>query len=283
MAVMIGGVVSARAQVAILDSAATKEFMRRHYSGCVAPTFYLPDGEEYQRYFRGWEFVVQEMGFEYQIITDEQLTAEGLAPFDVLILSNIASLDIEATRAVHHWVTSGGKLLATFGTGYTSTIDDPREADRLKRQKGATFGLHQLWHDPMSKAFGSTMVGGAVNVRIGRYGGPTAALDGQLPEDLIPYGALANLLVHRPLQAHNVFAWLRLADGTDSNYPAIVANRAAHGHVVYFSFAPEYIVSKDFALPAVPACDDGQNWMGRSELPRAAMRAALQYLRDLVS
>src|SRR3989475_6581599 len=47
----------------------------------------------------------------------------------------------------------------------------------LKRQKGGTFGLHELWHDPASKAFSTQAIdpaqNGSVNVRITTYEGPT--------------------------------------------------------------------------------------------------------------
>lgn len=269
----------ASAQIALLDSSAnTREFFARHYAGCFAPTFYLPDGEEYQRYFRGWEFVLQEMGLPYTIINDSQVTPEVLSRFSLLILSNTASLSAEQTRAIHQWTIRGGKLLATFGSSYKDIVVDPREADRLKKQKGGTFGLHQLWHDPMTKVFSSTLLGGSVEIEVTRYAGPTAGLQGKLAGNILGYGALANILQQRPRQHHDVLAWVRLAGDTASRYPAIVSTRSAHGHTVYFAFAPEYIVSKEFDLPAVPACPDGQNWAGRSEHLRVLMRDSVEFL-----
>src|SRR5688572_20643808 len=235
---------TASAQVALLDSASTREFFARHYTGCQAPTFYLPNGEEYQRYFRGWEFVLKEMGVPFTFIGDADLTSAGLARFSVLILSNIASLSVEQTRAVHQWTIRGGRLLATFGTGYKGTTIDRREADLLKKQKGHTFGLHQLWHDPVSKVFGSEAIGGVVDVQVSRFTGPTAGLR-TLPGGVLPYGALANVLIQRPPQAKDVLAWLRPAGGV-TDHAAVISTRSAKGHTVYFSFAPEYIVSKEF-------------------------------------
>jgi hypothetical protein len=281
-ALMVSAAATASAQVAILDSASTREFFARHYPGCEAPSFYL-GGEEYQRYFRGWQFVLNEMGVPFTTINDADLTAQGLAPYSVLILSNIASLDVEQTRAVHKWTIGGGHLLATFGTSYKSTLVDAREADRLKAQKGATFGLHQLWHDPVSKAFGSEAIGGVVDVQVTQVAGPTAGL-GSLAGGVLPYGALANLLVHRPPNKKDVLAWLRIGD-TVTNYPAVISTRSAKGHTVYFSFAPEYIVSKEFegtaAMPDLPVCDDGQNWEGRSTALRVLMRDTVRMLLDL--
>ena len=44
-------------QVALLDSAVTKRFFGLHYPQCSPPTSYYLGANEYQRYFRGWEFV----------------------------------------------------------------------------------------------------------------------------------------------------------------------------------------------------------------------------------
>jgi hypothetical protein len=272
---------AAAADVAILDSAYTREFFRRHYAGCFAPGFYLPDGQEYQRYFRGWEFVLQEMGHPYEIIGDGQITDAGLSRFSLLVLSNTASLSVEQTRAIHDWVHRGGRLLATFGSGYKGITSDRHEIDGLKAQKGGTFGLHELWHDPVTKVFSSTAFGGAVDIQISRFEGPTAGLEALLAgmNGVLPYGALANILVHRPPQAKDVLAWIRLAaSDTVTRYPAIIDNDAAHGRAVYFAFAPEYIVSKEFALPAFPACDDGQSWLGRSQFLRVLMRNTMTSL-----
>jgi hypothetical protein len=281
MVALLFAAAPASAQVALLDSANTKEFFARHYDGCFPPTFYLPDGEEYQRYFRGWEYVLNEMGVSFTIIKDENVTLEGLSRFQLLILSNTASLSAAQTTAIHQWVTRGGRLLATFGSSYKDVVLDRREADRLKEQKGGTFGLHQLWYDPMTKAFGTTLFGGVVDVRISRYEGPTACLRGRLLSDLLPYGALGNVLVQRPEQSKAVLGWLELKDptpGAPARLPGIISTRHAHGQVVYFAFAPEYLVSKEFDLPTAFPCPDGQNWAGRSELARLLMRCAVRHL-----
>ena len=270
---------SASAQVALLDSMSTREFFARHYPDCtVSP--YL-GAEEYQRYFRGWEFVLNEMGVPYTIISDEDL-ATRLDEFRVLILSNAVSLSDEHVRAIHKWVIGGGSLLATFGTSYKDVTIDAREIDRLRAQKGGTFGLHQLWHDPASKLFSSAAIGGAVDVEITRFEGPTAGFSGR--EATLAYGGLANLLMPRPLRSPDVLAWLRVGE-TVTRYPAIISTSSGRGHTIYYSFAPEYIVSKEFEgtalMPDLPVCPDGQNWAGRSEALRVLMRDSVSYLMGL--
>ena len=142
------------------------------------------------------------------VINDWNLSPADLAHYKVLILSNTASLSDAQVRAVHKWVQRGGRLLATFGSGYKSTDFDAGERDQLKLHKGHTGGLHQLWHDPLSTLFGTVPIDPGVDVRVTRYEGPTSCLDGELIDDVLPYGGEGNILIHRPEGHHNVFAFL---------------------------------------------------------------------------
>jgi hypothetical protein len=279
---LVCGAAPARAQIALLDSATTREFFSRHYPACSATSFYL-GAEEYQRYFRGWEFVLTEMGVPYTIIHDDDLTPAGLDDYSIVILSNIASLGATETKAIHKWTIGGGSLLATFGTSYKGVTTDRREIDRLRQQKGGTFGLHQLWHDPVSKLFGSEAIGGVVDVHVAQFTGPTASLR-FLPDGYLPYGGLANLLTQRPPQAKDVLAWLQRGDEV-TRYPGVISTRSGRGHTVYYAFAPEYIVSKEFEgtplMPDLPVCPDGQSWDGRSEQLRVLMRDTISFLLQM--
>ncbi len=264
---------SCRGRVAVLDSAYTKEFFRIHYPPCspAVSSFYL-GAEEYQRYFRGWEYVLQTARMDYQIIHDCDVTREGLAPYRLLILSNTASLSDSQIKAVKYWVEKkGGRLLATFGSGYKDIDFDTSEGD-LSTREGP--GLHDLWGDPFSALFSTFSFDPAVDVRITRYEGPTACLDGQLVNDVLPYGAEGNLLVEQP---DNALASL-VIENLNESQPGILTNRFGKGRVVYYSFAPEYIVSKEFGLPAPEACDDHQNWAGRSDKLVILMRCTINYL-----
>src|SRR5688572_24585401 len=116
-------------RVAILDSANTKHFFGLHYPACSPPASYTLGAEEYQRYFRGWEFVLQTSSIPYDIIFDSGITRGVLDNYDLLILSNTASLSDDQDKAIDKWVRSGGRLLATFGSGYKDVVLDPRELD----------------------------------------------------------------------------------------------------------------------------------------------------------
>ena len=178
-------------QVALLNSDNTKAFFGLHYPNCSPPTSFFLGANEYQRYFRGWEYVLnQAPPIPYTIVHDSDVTPQGLAGYRLLILSNTASLSDSRTDAIHHWVIKGGSLLTTFGSGYKDITPDSRQDDMLKRQKGGTFGLHELWHDPASKAFSTQAIdpahNGSVNVRITTYEGPTACLAAQLTNNVLP-------------------------------------------------------------------------------------------------
>lgn len=292
-------------KIALLDSNNTKLFFGAHYPACgptpAGDVSYYLGADEYQRYFRGWQWLLDELkaqdaAYEYDLVGDDTLTAAGLADYEVLILSNVAMLTDDQTRAVQKWVLSGGRLLATFGSGYKDFASDPRQIDGWKEQKGGTFALHQLWHDPIGKLFSSHWLvpvdpqkGVSVDVKITRYDGPTASLgELQLPGDILGYGAEANLLIQRPVNHPSVLGSLTIGNADwKANTPAIISTRQSKGLVVYFAFAPEYILYKELEMPGSligplpagwPSCNDGQNWGGRSDQLRLLMSGALTYL-----
>jgi hypothetical protein len=264
-------------RVAILDSANTRHFFELHYAACSPPASYTLGAEEYQRYFRGWEHVLQTNNISYRIFHDADVVNGSLADFDLLILSNTVSLSDDQEKTIAAWVRRGGKLIATFGSGYKDVVTDVHQLDQLKLQKGGTDGLHQLWKDPLSKLFTTLAFVPAVDVQITRYEGPTVGLAGQLNNGVLPYGASGNLLVQRPFDFWRAYAFL-MVPGYSKPAPAILSADAAHGRVIYFSFAPEYLVSKEFDLPSAFSCPDGQNWAGRSTQLQILMRDTVLYL-----
>jgi hypothetical protein len=283
-AILLATLLQAQPQVALLDSAHTKTFFRLHYNGCP---FYLPDGEEYTRYFMGWQYALnQSPDIPFTVIQDADVTDSGLAPFKVLILSNAASLNKQQTEVIHQWVVRGGRLLATFGSGYKSTRLDPREADGLRRQKGHTFGLHELWHDPMTTVFSSFNLASGVDIRITEFEGPTGCSDVESTlaplDNVLPYGAEANILVQRPENYPAVLGFVQFLETTDWNRPtpAILSTRAGRGRVVYYAFAPEFVVSLAYVAAAQnPSCNhDAGAFANRADKALPLMRCTVSWL-----
>jgi hypothetical protein len=276
----------ATAQVAILDSNVnTKAFFAAHYRNCDPPSSLFLGADEYQRYFLGWTYVLSNPGsgstIPFDIIHDADVTEQVLSSYKLLILSNTASLSDDEQKAVRDWVIRGGRLLATFGSGYKSTVTDPALPDNLKPSEGGTFGLHDLWHDPVSRVFGSVPLnnGAGTDIMITQYVGPTATLLGKLANNVLLYGAESNILGHRPQDFSDALGFVLLKGATlDHPEPAIIFTQQSHGLVVYYAFAPEYLVSKEFNLPAFPSCPDPQNFSGRSAEGRILMEGTVRFL-----
>ena len=281
------GTMYGAADVAILNSNVnTRAFFAAHYPPCGNGSVFL-GADEYQRYFQGWAYVLDHPSnpptkIPYDIITDAQVTDPTLARYKVLILSNTASLSDDEDQTIQKWVIHGGRLLATFGAGYKTTIFDPRFADNLKPAEGHTGGLHDLWHDPLSTVFGSNPLnnGAGTDVLITQYVGPTATLAGlHLAGNVLDYGAESNILIHRPLNFPGALAFVILKNAAlDHPEPAILLEQHAQGLVVYYAFAPEYLVSKEFGLPVALPCPDAQNFSGRSAHGRVLMEGTVRYL-----
>jgi hypothetical protein len=277
-------------RIALLDSSInTAEFFERRYGAdgaCTVGTFL--GRNEYERYFRGWKYVLDgqpdnafigkpvSTSYDYQILSDSGLTDGSLNSFDVLILSNNASLDDNQNKAIKTWVQKGGKLIATYGSGYKDVITDSRQDDGLKEQKGGTGGLHELWHDPLTKAFGTQAItpddptSPGIDILLTKTIGPTAGFG----LGVMSYGAEANLLGQRPEHFKNAYAFLNFtpADAWGRSQPAILVTKFSKGNVVYFAFAPEFIVALAFDL-AGHCAGDGSYPVGSPALtpgPEAA-------------
>jgi hypothetical protein len=276
----------AQAQVAILDSSInTKAFFAAHYRSCDPPSSFFLGADEYQRYFLGWTYVLSNPGngapIPFDIIHDADVSDQVLSNYKLLILSNTASLSDDQQKTIRQWVTEGGRLLATFGSGYKSTVTDPKLPDNLKPAEGGTFGLHDLWQDPMSKVFGSNPLnnGAGTDIQITQYVGPTATLAGKLSNNILLYGAESNILIQRPENFSGALGFVLLKGATLPHpEPAILLEQHAKGLVVYYAFAPEYLVSKEFNLPVSPSCPDGQNFSGRSAEGRILMEGTVRFL-----
>jgi hypothetical protein len=283
-----GTINAASAQVAILNSSVnTKAFFAAHYRNCSPPASFYLGADEYERYFMGWTYVLSNPSsgapIPYDIIFDAGVNEQTLAGYKVLILSNTASLSDDQMKSIEHWVAGGGRLLATFGSGYKSTATDPALPDDLKPAEGHTDGLHNLWGDPLSKLFGSDVLnnGQGTDIQITSYAGPTATLAGVLTNNVLLYGAQSNILIHRPENFADALGFIILKGAALAHpEPAILVNQHAHGLVVYYAFAPEYLVSKEFNLPLSPSCPDGQSWTGRSAEGRILMENTVRYLMN---
>ena len=231
---------------------------------------------EYNRYFMGWEKILSDLGpgYTYSVIGDADINPMDLQKFKVLILSNNFWLDGSQTKTIAEWVRRGGRLLATYGSGYSGI-----QGDFLK---GGTNGLHELWGDPSAKVNSSFYLGNPwVKVQITNNEGPT---NGLAVGEVLDYQYMANILIHRPISSRDIKAFFLFND-KQSLRPAIFNNRHSKGRVVYFAFAPEYLIS--LSSDAAGHCTndtryEDANWLKAiikiAEGLKPLMKSTLEYL-----
>jgi Beta-galactosidase trimerisation domain len=250
--------------VGLLVSDTVTQFFLAHYPSCGDEypagsgliNSYVYGVHEYERYWMGWAYVLTQAQIPYVQIGDGDLNTDGLRPFGLLIIPNGVNLSKDAQSAIATWVKAGGNLIATYGTGYKDVTDDLHQDDLFKLQKGGTGGLHELWGDPLKKLFGSGQVDtNGVDIQIANPEGPTA---GYAPGTVITYAWQGNMLIQRNETNKDVRAMM-LVDNWTRPQPAILYETPVKGKVVYFAFAPEYIVSLRYDLAGhclTPIVDD---------------------------
>ena len=262
-------------RIALLQSTTTSRFFGLHYPRCSPPTSFYLGADESQRYWRGWQFALERFRYDYDIIRDDDIIRGALSQYQVLILSNTAALPFKVILAVFDWVHSGGRLIATFGSGYKSTLFDPHAPDGMH----ISDHIPLLWGDPFSGLFSTQSVDpNGVDIRVDRFVGPTAKLAGHLVNNVLHYGANANLLVRPPVRFVRSFGSVIIDNPAWKGQPAILLGEPDRGLALYYAFAPEYLVSKEFGLPAPERCPDGQNWVGRSYEGLLLMEGSLEFM-----
>ena len=87
---------------------------------------------------RGWYHAMIEARVPFEMVHDELLDAEHLAPFKVLILPNTAALSDAQCQQIRAYVQGGGKLIAT----YESSLYDEWGQRRADFGLADLFGVH---------------------------------------------------------------------------------------------------------------------------------------------
>lgn len=271
--------------IALLDSANTRLFFGINYPDCTVTGSLALGAKEYERYFLGWAKVLTDAQIPFDVIHDADVSKGGLEDFKVLILSNDVSLAPYQMEAIENWVDQGGHLLATFGSGYQEIIRDEHKV-QLRLADGGRGELSEIWHDPFTKLFSSQAIDPhhGVDIQITRSSGPTAGLPIGLR---LGYGGAGNILVSRPLNDPHAFGFLVFDPSVNWKLPqpAILEDTYGKGLVVYYAFAPEFLVSLEFDVAG--HCPGDYNYYppnrpslyaGRSAQLRVLMKATINYL-----
>ncbi|HVU22774.1 MAG TPA: alpha-amylase family protein [Opitutus sp.] len=212
------------ANVGIYYSRATRQFYRQ-------PS---PDGDRFGAAIQGVERTLLEGHIPYDFIPDDQLTAEKLARYRVVILPNVRCLGDAEIAAFRDYVRAGGGLVATFATSLDDSAGSPRR----------DFGLADV--------FGCMFTGTVADTRKDTYQfifdarHPLVAPDSARTDLLLTYGH--TLLCHaqgdavvicthvptinnQPPEKAWVQAW-------STEFPTILENRFGAGRCIYFANEP---------------------------------------------
>lgn len=320
VALLLAGGAQAANPIAILDSARASTYFGMAYQYCNLST---PDPNaigslEYKRYWGGWEQVLREMRDAgkipgYDVVNDNFITNSLVSSkYKVLILSNNVAMSTGMTDAIRAWVGAGGRLLATFGSGYLAFAGTVEEALGSRTTNKNT--LQQLWGDPLTKVvttgtFGTVSPstggypGGSVEPVITREDGPNAKIcqysdpvNGTCPwyyqqhKVVAGYGDLANMLVGRSENYPGNYAMFAFANNLaiydpnnnwpDTSYnkplPSVIYNAYKKGKVVYYPFAPDFITGLEY--DAAGHCPTDPNYP--HEDPAPGLQQPLTYANN---
>lgn len=189
--------------------------------------------ERYLDFVRGWYCALLEAHIPFDVISDKLLTSGRLAPYKVLIISNLACVSDEGAEAIASFAKDGGGVVASFEAGVRTLDGHVRarpafEALIAGRRTGLREGLKSSYariedrDDPLLAGLGDT--------------------------DLIPNeGALVEIEVHPsrtapltlipPVIAHSgatisIPEYSAIRETTD--VPVVVRGEHGSGRIVYF-------------------------------------------------
>ncbi len=216
------------ARIGLLWSITTSDYYERalkheadgtHDYSTVAQRVYVPE-------FRGFYEALLQSGLPFDLISQANLSDEGLAKFKVLVLPNAACISDSQARAIKNFVEQGGTVLATYETSFY----DEEGLLRKKPALSSVLGIAEVGEtlpptktDYMQTATKHPVLGvmedGALIVLPCRNICVTAS-----EEDSI----VARILAHRPY-GYSPY-------GKATPYPAVMVNQGkGKGRSVYFS------------------------------------------------
>ncbi len=215
------------ANVAIYYSRPTRLFFR-------GPS---PDGDRFDASIKGVENVLLENHVPYHFVADDQVSAERLRRYRVVILPDVRCLGEAEAGLLRDYVRDGGAILATFATG----LDDPAGTER------SNFVL--------SDVFGCDFAGEHLNTRKDCYqfialpNHPLVAPDSGATELLVgggytlrcrPRAGAEVICTHVPAVPNQPpeKAWV---ESWPRDVPTVVVNRHGAGRALYFANQPDQL------------------------------------------
>ncbi len=198
----------------------------------------LEEEESFGEAIKGMEAVLIENHVPHDFILEEQVSAEKLKDYHLLLLPNVHCMSDKEIQLLSDYVKEGGKVLATYASSLLDENGKPR----------SNFGL--------AEEFGSDYEGERWNTRKDNYQYISAATHPIVAEDAAKTQLLhqyAYTLKTRPHSSAKVIcnvvptvhnqppdkAWV---EELSSEYPTIVENEFGKGKVIYFANQPDVTV-----------------------------------------
>ena len=196
-----------------------------------------PEADRFEDAIKGVEMVLIENHIPYDFVPDDQLSAQQLRKYRLVILPNVRCLSDREMELLRDFVRSGGTLIASYATSLYTEAGLERE----------DFGLADL--------FGCHYKGERVNTRKDNYqfivqpDHPVIGPEGRDTELLLNAGftllcttqeSAQVILTHVPT-VHNQPPEKAWVDEWSEEYPTLVQNSFGNGTVLYFANQPDRI------------------------------------------
>ncbi len=203
-----------------------------------------PEEDRFDASIKGMETVLMENHIPYDFIPDDQLSAERLQKYKLIILPNVRCMADAELQVLKTFVQQGGHLMATFASSLYDAEGKERE----------DFGLAEV--------FGCHYTGKSTNTRKDSYQymlqsqHPLVRPDSEETELLINAGYTllckaeekAEVICTLVPTVHNQppeKAWVK---EWSTEFPTVVEHRYGEGKVLYFANQPDQI-SKEIGHP----------------------------------
>jgi hypothetical protein len=215
------------ARVALVYS----RFTQDNYGGASPHARYLD-------FIRGWYCALLEAHIPFDVISDKTISAERLARYRVVVISNLACMSDDTVRVLFAFVQSGRGVVASFEAGHFVTDGSERGSPALSallgvRETGRREGLKSSYAkiedaaDPLLSGIGDTDL---------------IPNEGALIEVVAEAGRAVPLTLIPPMIAHSgatisIPEYSAIRETTD--IPLAVRGEHGAGRVVHFCNQPE--------------------------------------------
>lgn len=215
------------AQIGIYYSRPTRLFYRQASA----------EGDRFDASIKGMEQVLTEAHIPYDFIADDQLSAQRLEKYALVILPNVRCLSDQEIETLKSYVRAGGNLLATFATSLCDASGEER----------SDLGMAEL--------LGCTYLGEKVKTRKDCYqyilqaDHPIVQPDSARTELLINAGYTllcqslpgAQVICTHVPTVHNQPPEKAWTTEWSREHPTVVENRYGAGKVLYFANQPDQL------------------------------------------